>query len=64
MIEFEEYVAGSDETEARYRYEAGLGRETREQAERDVKERQKADRCTPPCKYRVYYVQTTLEKLD
>lgn len=63
MTEFIEYVAGSDETEARYRYEAGLGQQTPEAAERDAIKRSEVDRCNPPCHYTVWRVRTTLEQM-
>lgn len=63
MTEFIEYVAGSDENEARYRYEAGLGRETKEAAERDAEYRERGDLCDPKCHYTVWRVRTTLEPM-
>jgi hypothetical protein len=62
--EFLEYVAGSDENEAKMRFEAGLGKQTREEAEADAQRRARGDMCEPKCQFQVYQVRTTLEKLD
>lgn len=64
MSEFIEYVAGSDKNEAKMRFEAGLGKQTHEEAEADAQRREFGDMCEPKCQFRVYLVRTTLEKLD
>lgn len=63
MNEFVEYVAGADENEARWRFEAGLGRETQRDAERDADARNRTDKCDPPCHNIVWRVRTTLEPM-
>lgn len=63
MLEFTEYVAGTDETEARCRFEAGLGKQSREDAERDAAFRTEKDSCDPKCHYTVWRVRTTVEPM-
>lgn len=63
-MEFVEYVAGSDENEAKFRYEAGLGRELFEAAQVDAIRREQGDLCDPKCHYQVYRVTVTLEKQE
>lgn len=63
MNEFVEYVAGADENEARWRFEAGLGKQLREDAEWDAIQRNGSDRCEPRCHNIVWRVRTTLEPM-
>ncbi len=64
MNEFIDYVVGSDENEAKMRFEAGLVKQLREEAESDAHRRARGDRCEPKCEFHVYVVRTTLTKLE
>lgn len=63
MTEIIQYVAGFSESEARLRHEAGMSKESPQEAEQDAIDRNSKDRCEPQCNYTVWRVRTTFEQM-